>query len=146
SNFLREQGILICDANFLEKLSRVSKICFDKTGTLTKGEFTLVKTHLFSNGKMTEHIEHSEPVYAIASALEAWSEHPIASAFNSSRGEIKQIQNVKNIPNAGVSGIIEDTEYRIGSTGFCRELCQVPVPHLNASSAGQLVWLATQTQ
>lgn len=146
SNFLREQGALICDANILEKLNRVSRICFDKTGTLTKGEFTLVKTHLFSDGQVTDHTEHREPVYSIATALEAWSEHPIASAFNSSPGEIKQIYDVKNIPNAGVSGFIDGVEYRIGSIAFCRELCQVTVPGLNTLSAGQLVWLATQAQ
>ena len=138
SNYLREQGVLICNGNALEKLSKVSKVCFDKTGTLTKGEFSIIKTHLLST------ISYEE-AFSVAASLEAWSEHPIADAFaNKTKKNPGQVDNVLNIQNAGVSGYIHEQEYRIGSLDFCEVLAGQPAPTLNIPGHAQCVWLTTR--
>lgn len=67
-------GVLIKGGVYLEETGRLKMIAFDKTGTLTKGTpeiTTILPTH-----EMDE-----EEVLKIATAIEAFSQHPIASAI-----------------------------------------------------------------
>ncbi len=67
-------GILIKDRLALETLRTVDTILFDKTGTLTKGEPTVV--HVLTAGR-----RDADGVLAVAAAVEADSEHPLARAI-----------------------------------------------------------------
>lgn len=68
-----ENGILIKDAENLEKLSKVNTIVMDKTGTITTGKpaVTDIKTLGYEEDKLIE----------LAASLEAKSEHPLAEAI-----------------------------------------------------------------
>ncbi|WP_420022563.1 heavy metal translocating P-type ATPase [Clavibacter phaseoli] len=67
-------GILIKDRLALETMRTVDTVLFDKTGTLTKGEPTVVD--VLSTGR-----RDADGVLAIAAAVEADSEHPLARAI-----------------------------------------------------------------
>ncbi|MDO4143997.1 heavy metal translocating P-type ATPase [Clavibacter michiganensis] len=67
-------GILIKDRLALETMRTVDTVLFDKTGTLTKGEPTVVD--VLSTGR-----RDVDGVLAVAAAVEADSEHPLARAI-----------------------------------------------------------------
>lgn len=71
---LASDGILISGRRSLETLAQIDDIVFDKTGTLTKGRLTVEETHTLGRLKPAE-------AAAIARALEAQSEHPVAQAI-----------------------------------------------------------------
>ncbi len=68
-----ENGILIKDAENLEKLSKVNMIVMDKTGTITTGKPAVTNTKAFG---YTE-----DELLELAASLESKSEHPLAEAI-----------------------------------------------------------------
>jgi Cu+-exporting ATPase len=69
-----EAGVLFRDAAAIETLARVDVLVVDKTGTLTEGRPTLTDVHAAIGFEETD-------VLAMAAALEAPSEHPLARAI-----------------------------------------------------------------
>src|SRR5699024_9024190 len=67
-------GVLVKDRLALEQMRTVDTVLFDKTGTLTKGEPAVVDR--VATGR-----HHEEDVLALAAAVEAPSEHPLARAI-----------------------------------------------------------------
>ncbi|KAL3154215.1 hypothetical protein ABBQ32_013720 [Trebouxia sp. C0010 RCD-2024] len=67
-------GILIKGGDALERAHKIKTIVFDKTGTLTKGKPAVTNHRLFHD-KLS-----LEEVLGLAAAVEACSEHPLASA------------------------------------------------------------------
>lgn len=70
-----QAGILIKNAEALERLARVDTIVFDKTGTITKGEPMVSDIVPLQEG-MTEN-----KIVRLAASLEKLSEHPLARAI-----------------------------------------------------------------
>ena len=70
-----QAGILIKDAQALERLSKVDVLVVDKTGTLTLGEPELNQVVVL-NDKFTE-----DEILQVAAGLEYASEHPLAEAI-----------------------------------------------------------------
>ena len=68
-----ELGVLFRDASAIEALARIDVLVLDKTGTLTEGKPAL--TDILAVDAVAE-----EDVLAMAAALEAPSEHPLAHA------------------------------------------------------------------
>jgi Cu+-exporting ATPase len=66
-------GVLIRNAEALERLESVDTLVFDKTGTLTEGRPRVVAVHTFGAPE--------DDVLRRAAALEQASEHPLASAI-----------------------------------------------------------------
>ena len=69
-----EYGVLIRNAETLEKAQRVNTIMLDKTGTLTRGEPKV--TNIISNASFSE-----EEVLRLAASAERGSEHPLGEAI-----------------------------------------------------------------
>lgn len=108
-----KEGILIKDASTLEKLHKVTTVVVDKTGTITKGKPELVSLQNKSDKSESE-------IISILASLENKSEHPIAHAIVSYAKE-KNIQfasvtQFEAIKGKGVRGVIDGTEYFVGST------------------------------
>jgi len=106
-----QYGILIKDAESLEKLSKVNTIVFDKTGTITKGEPEV--TDIIILGKnLTQN-----NILQIASSLENHSEHPLAQAVvNKAKEEKINFDNVENfnaLEGVGVIGKIKSESISI---------------------------------
>ncbi len=148
ANYLRKKGIIICNKNTLEKIKHIDQLAFDKTGTLTEGRFTLKQSHYFDN-------PHESVIDSIAFALQSWSEHPLAHAFQFKNDLIK-IEKAASHTSAGVSALITDMrlpqsniqqgEFRIGSRHFCAELYKGPLPDVDTASSLTTVWLVNATQ
>lgn len=94
-------GVLVKNAEALERLEKVDTLVVDKTGTLTEGKPAVVSV------AAAEGIAENE-VLAIAAGLEQGSEHPLAAAIlnaASERGiERLRIEHFESITGQGVRG------------------------------------------
>jgi Cu2+-exporting ATPase len=111
---LRKRGVLITRADAMETLSNVTRVIFDKTGTLTRGEMHLTHTKPFSG--LT-----AERAQAIAAALEAHSEHPIARAFRPFRDATLQARNIHSHTGQGLEGTLNGACWRLGKPEFATD-------------------------
>lgn len=117
---LRKQGFLVARGHVIETLTAITRVIFDKTGTLTKGQFVVERVELCRAQKTRESSEENHWL-AVAAALEANSNHPLAAAFTPWR-QTYCASDVQQIVAAGVSGVIDGTGYRLGTVEFVREL------------------------
>ncbi|MEN6386336.1 MAG: heavy metal translocating P-type ATPase [Phycisphaerales bacterium] len=109
-------GVLIKNAQALEKMEKVDTLVIDKTGTLTEGKPKVVSV-------VANEIEEYELV-KIAANVERYSEHPLAWAIVN-YGELKNIQqmNVKSffaVSGRGVMAYV-NSKVLIGNQDFMRE-------------------------
>ncbi|WP_429161614.1 heavy metal translocating P-type ATPase [Aeromonas media] len=108
---LTRSGILLRRGHVLDVLTRANRIVMDKTGTLTTGNISLVAIHPLAGLAETDCL-------AIARALEAYSEHPIARAFRSKGADdavLLAASEVTPVIGHGIQGRIAGRHYRIGS-------------------------------
>ncbi len=108
---LTRAGILLRRGHVLDVLTRANRIVMDKTGTLTTGNISLTSTEALGNLDAARCL-------AIAHALEAYSEHPIARAFRSNAAEdavLLAASKVTPVIGHGIEGVIEGRHYRLGS-------------------------------
>jgi len=105
-------GVLISDAEALERLEKVDTLVVDKTGTLTEGRPRVVA--IAAAPGFTE-----ETVLSLASSLERMSEHPLAAAIVSSardRGLPQQeVAEFSSITGRGVRGQVGQRLVVVGS-------------------------------
>jgi len=135
---LRQRGFLVARGHVIETLTHINRVIFDKTGTLTYGRFSITDVLLLSDASR-------ENVLAIAAALEADSNHPIAQAFTHSQSikfgqtDIRAVE-VKQTTAAGVEGIVGSELYRIGTQEFASDI--ITAQHKNlALPDQQKLWL-----
>ncbi|WP_421186899.1 heavy metal translocating P-type ATPase [Aeromonas enteropelogenes] len=111
---LTRSGILLRRGHVLDVLTKANRVVMDKTGTLTTGEIRLCHTQVLGD-------LDSDTCLAIARALEAQSEHPIARAFRLPADGIALLPHASDITPVighGVTGIVDGMRYRIGSAGW----------------------------
>ncbi|GEN28639.1 cation-transporting P-type ATPase [Halovibrio variabilis] len=111
---LRKRGVLITRADAIESLSNVTRVIFDKTGTLTRGEMQLTQTQPV--GELS-----AERAQAIAAALEAHSEHPIARAFRPFRDATLQAKDIHSHTGQGLEGTLNGARWRLGKPEFASD-------------------------
>ncbi|ATG74011.1 heavy metal translocating P-type ATPase [Zobellella denitrificans] len=111
SSRLTGAGILARRGHVLDTLPKATRVVFDKTGTLTRGEVALASVSLL--GRRTE-----AEVLAIAAALEAQSEHPIARAFRPYRDHRLTVSERENLVGRGLRGVIDGQGWRLGSAAW----------------------------
>lgn len=106
-----QYGILIKNAESLEKLSKVTTIVFDKTGTITKGEPEITDIIVLDKNL------NKNNILQIAASLENHSEHPLAQAIvEKARGGNVHLLDTKNflsLEGVGVSGEISNEKINI---------------------------------
>ena len=109
-----ENGILIKNAQSLEKLSSVNTIVFDKTGTITKGKpvVTDIIPLATNNSQPT-----TKYILQLAASIEKLSEHPLAQAIISQAQmenlAFSKVQEFKAIEGIGVEGYINKDKINI---------------------------------
>ncbi len=112
------RGILIKGGLHLENAGRTAVVALDKTGTITEGrpEVTAVRP---LNGAAPDR------VLALAAAVEARSEHPLAAAILErarARGlSLPAAQGTRAYPGRGVEAVVEGRRVRVGSERLFRE-------------------------
>jgi len=113
------RGVLIKGGLHLENLGSLKAIAFDKTGTLTRGE--PVVTEIIPCGEVSE-----REVLAIAAAMEARSEHPLARAIVGHAREknalFKEARDFEANPGLGARAVVEGKAYWIGSPRLFEEM------------------------
>ena len=108
-------GVLVKGGIYLEEMGKLQAIAFDKTGTLTEGKPTVTDFVV-----LDDQFEATDLLQKI-SALEIYSQHPLASAIvalSQKRGIDAtpiSIENFKSLTGRGVQGDIYGITYLIGS-------------------------------
>lgn len=124
-------GVLIKDRMALERMRTVDVVLFDKTGTLTRGEPEL-KDVASAQGVS------SDELLAVAAAVEADSEHPVARAIVRAarqRGlDIPQATGFTSMTGRGVRATIAGRTLRVGGPALLRELGLTEGETLTAST------------
>jgi len=108
---LRQLGIVLTDSRALESAAVIDKVFIDKTGTLTTDEYRIESFELLDTSR-TE-----EECLALASALQKFSSHPYAAAFEE-HSAATGIREVKTVTGAGVEGRLGGESVRIGNASF----------------------------
>ena len=85
----------------------------------------------------------AEEVSALAAALEAGSEHPIARVLREAAASPLNASQIRNTPGGGVEGTIDGREYRLGSPRFAAQTESPPAP---PESSGGESWVALADQ
>jgi len=112
------EGILVRDAAVLEAFEGVDTLVFDKTGTLTEGKPKLIAAKAVSSFS-------DDRLLALAAALEALSEHPIADAVVRAAKE-KGLPNLKvadfqSPTGKGVTGTVDGVAVALGNSALVGE-------------------------
>ena len=107
------QGILVRDADALQRAASVGTVIFDKTGTLTEGKLRLTDVILAPESPMSR-----EEILAIAAALEQGSAHPVAHAVRSAAtaetgSHTMVVTDFRNESGQGVFGTIAGAGYGV---------------------------------
>lgn len=115
-----ENGLLIKNAEILEKAHNIKTVVLDKTGTITNGKMDV--TNLIFDEELISENEVINVIYN----LERLSEHPLAEAMlnyvSSYERDIKKVNNFTQIEGQGLEGIIEDNFYQIGNRKIIKDL------------------------
>ncbi|MEQ1592157.1 MAG: heavy metal translocating P-type ATPase [Thiobacillaceae bacterium] len=114
-------GLLTTRGHALETLARATDLVFDKTGTLTYGRLS-VRRVVPLGGRSPDEVS------ALAAALEAGSEHPIAQVLREAASSTITASQIHNVPGGGVEGTINGQPYRLGSPRFAAASETPPVP------------------
>jgi Cu+-exporting ATPase len=111
-----KKGILVKDGSALESARNISLVVFDKTGTLTEGKPSVTDVLPITG-------TDASALLRVAVALEASSEHPLASAILAHAKDVKPsaIQNVRAVPGKGVEGMLDDASVLLGTEAFMQE-------------------------
>ncbi|MET7468069.1 heavy metal translocating P-type ATPase [Micromonospora sp. NPDC005222] len=111
-------GILVKDRLALERMRTVDTVLFDKTGTLTTGRHTV--TGVATTGGMDE-----TSALALAGAVEADSEHPLARALVAAadaRGARPAACGFRALAGRGVRAAVDGVDWAVGGPALLREL------------------------
>jgi len=105
-------GILVKNAEALERAERITVLALDKTGTLTRGEPQVTDIVALA--------VDSEEALRLAAALEQGSEHPLARAVLARAGavDLPKVANFKATPGHGVAGEIDGRALRLGAPAW----------------------------
>jgi Cu2+-exporting ATPase len=128
---LARLGLLIRNSGALDGLDRVTDIVLDKTGTLTRHAHGIGQVRVF--GAVPEN-----RCIAVAAALEAQSDHPIALAFRSQGGGAGA-QNISAVTGRGLEGRVDGHQYRIGTLEFVAGLSGADTAGLGPGETEQTV-------
>ena len=128
-------GILVKNAEALERAEKISVLGVDKTGTLTRGE--PVVTDLLPLA-----VEPDEAL-RLAAGLEQGSEHPLARAIlqhaQSSVVALPKLSDFRALPGKGVEGTVDGRRLQLGAPEWFSDV-ELPLDRVTAlQSSGKTV-------
>ncbi|WLP88851.1 heavy metal translocating P-type ATPase [Gordonia sp. NB41Y] len=109
-------GILLRGPEVLEQTRQVDTIVLDKTGTVTTGVMQVSGVHAVDATGAADDATTSR-VLAAAAAVEAASEHPIATAIVQAAQDLPvgSVSGFRSTEGVGVTGIVDGATVRVGS-------------------------------
>lgn len=103
-----ENGLLIKNAEILEKAHLIKTIVLDKTGTITKGKPQVVK-----------YVEKEKGIIDIIYSFESLSEHPLAKAIvnycEDNKAQLISVDQYESLEGIGLKGKINQDIYYLGN-------------------------------
>lgn len=110
-----EFGVLVRDADALQRASTLDTLVFDKTGTLTEGKPQVVAVH-------TPGLAQEEAL-RLAAALEQGSSHPLARAIldKAESAALPDVSQFRTLRGLGVSGEAEGHALLLGNQALLNE-------------------------
>ncbi|HVZ51473.1 MAG TPA: heavy metal translocating P-type ATPase, partial [Pseudolabrys sp.] len=113
------EGVLIKNAEALERMEKVDTLVVDKTGTLTEGKPKVVAI------KPAEGFDEAQ-VLRLAASVERGSEHPLAAAIVAAASEreleLAPVRGFDAPAGKGVIGMVERQRLALGNANFLKEL------------------------
>ena len=107
-----QAGVLIKNAEALERLEKVDTVVVDKTGTLTEGKPAVVAL------KPAPGVSEGE-LLKLAASLERGSEHPLAAAVLRAAADrglaLAKVDGFESVSGKGVTGIIDGRKVALGN-------------------------------
>jgi P-type Cu2+ transporter len=110
-------GILVKDRLALERMRTVDAVLFDKTGTLTRGQPQVTAVAAIEGDE--------DGLLALAGAVEADSEHPLARAVVAAareRGPLPGAHGFRAMTGRGVQATVDGALVAVGGPALLREL------------------------
>jgi len=99
-------GVLVRERMAFERARLLDTVIFDKTGTLTEGRFGVAETAGFGGFSADEAL-------ALASAVEALSEHPIARAITQASPSDRAATDFRALPGRGVQARVDGRDVAV---------------------------------
>lgn len=131
-------GVLVKGGGPLENLGTIGAIAFDKTGTLTEGRPKI--TDVVPASGVTE-----QELLAVAIAVEALSDHPLAAAVVrdgierlGGRASVVVAENLQSITGRGLVAEIAGDKVYVGKVALFAEIDGSPMPDDVAQDAERL--------
>ncbi|WP_420429373.1 copper-transporting P-type ATPase [Kordiimonas sp.] len=114
-----QAGVLIKNAEALERFEKVDTLIVDKTGTLTEGKPKLVAV-------LPEDGHEEDEVLRLAASLERGSEHPLAEAIvrGAEERDVKMVDatDFEAITGKGVKGIVNGHNVALGNSKLVADM------------------------
>ncbi len=114
-----QAGVLIKDAEALERFEKVDTLIVDKTGTLTEGKPKLVAV-------LPEEGHDESEVLRLAASLERGSEHPLAEAIvkgAQERGvDMADTSDFEAVTGKGVKGTVDGHHVALGNAALMADM------------------------
>lgn len=104
-------GIFIKGYRALETIRGIDTVVFDKTGTLTVGQLTVTNVTVISGWD-------SQRALALASAVEAASEHAVATAIVAASADPAPVTEFVAVAGRGVSGVVDGHRVEVGKPSW----------------------------
>ncbi|MHB8709587.1 MAG: heavy metal translocating P-type ATPase [Desulfuromonadales bacterium] len=127
-----QAGVLVKNAEALERLEKITTLVVDKTGTLTEGKPKLMD--VLPGGGFD-----AQEFLRLAASLERSSEHPLAAAIVQGAKEqeiaFEEVKDFRSVTAGGVAGIITGRVVMIGKPDFLRNEKITGLEPLEASAA-----------
>jgi Cu+-exporting ATPase len=112
-------GILIKNAEALERFEKVDTLVVDKTGTLTEGRPRLVAMVPAEGVSETE-------LLSLAASLERASEHPLAAAIVAAANEknitLGAVSEFASVTGKGITGKVDNRQVAVGTSALLKDL------------------------
>jgi len=112
-------GVLIKNAEALERFEKIDTLVVDKTGTLTEGKPRVVA--VVPTGDFDEN-----SVLLLGASLERSSEHPLAAAIVAAAKErdlaMQDVAEFKSTTGKGVTGIIGGRQVSVGNANLLKNI------------------------
>ncbi|SDS25825.1 heavy metal translocating P-type ATPase [Pseudomonas granadensis] len=139
-------GILIKDAEALERAHAVSSVVFDKTGTLTSGTPRIARMSAIDGDEDT--------LLKLAGALQRGSEHPLAKAVLDAAAErgldVPNVSDSQSLTGRGIAGTLDGRRLALGNRRLLEESGLSAAPLNDSATAWEtegrtLSWLIEQS-
>jgi Cu+-exporting ATPase len=125
-----QAGVLIRDAEALERMEKVDTLVVDKTGTLTEGKPSVTAVAITEGNTEDE-------VLRLGASVEQASEHPLAAAIvKAAKGRqlvLAKVMGFDSPSGKGAIGVVQRKRLAIGNAKFMAEL-NIVVTELSAKA------------